>query len=65
MDDLVQREGLHYQKFTDVPFTGEIDEGLQRGNFKNGKKEGTWVVYSWTGQLLSKFDYKDGHIISD
>ena len=41
MDDLVQREGLYYQKFTDVPFTGEIDEGLERGNFKNGKTEGT------------------------
>ena len=30
MDDLVQRDGLYYQKFTDVPFTGEIGEGLER-----------------------------------
>ena len=29
MDDLVQREGLYYQKFTDVPFTGEVDEGRE------------------------------------
>ncbi len=24
MDDLVEREGLFYKKFTDVPFTGEV-----------------------------------------
>ena len=41
MDDLVVREGLYYEKFTNVPFTGEIDEGLERGNFKKGKQEGT------------------------
>ena len=23
MDDLVERDGLHYKKFTDVPFTGK------------------------------------------
>ena len=40
MDDLVQRDDLYYKKFTDVPFTGEIDEGLERGNFNNGKKDG-------------------------
>ena len=27
MDDLVQRGGLYYEKFTDVPFTGKVDEG--------------------------------------
>ena len=26
MDDLVERGGLYYKKFTDVPFTGEIAE---------------------------------------
>lgn len=29
MDDLVQRDGLYYEKVTDVPFTGDIDEGLE------------------------------------
>ena len=23
MDDLVEREGLYYEKFTDIPFTGK------------------------------------------
>jgi len=26
LDDLVERNGLHYQKFTDVPFDGEVTE---------------------------------------
>ena len=24
LDDLAEREGLHYKKYTDVPFTGKI-----------------------------------------
>ena len=59
-DDLVKREGLYYQRFTDVPFTGEIGEGLIRGNYKNGKREGTWVVYHENGQLKYKGEYKNG-----
>jgi antitoxin component YwqK of YwqJK toxin-antitoxin module len=58
--DLVQREGLYYEKFTDVPFSGKIDEGLWRGLFKNGKSEGLWVRYSVGGQLSYKGTYKDG-----
>jgi hypothetical protein len=34
MDDLVKRDGLHYKKFTDVPFTGEV----------TGKKQGSLSV---------------------
>ena len=60
MDDLVQREGLYYQKFTDVPFTGEIDEGLERGELKNGNQEGQWVRYHENGQLFYKVEYKNG-----
>ena len=63
VDDLVQREGLYYQKFTDIPFTGEIDEGLERGNFKNGQRDGTWVSYYENGQLRYKGEYKDGRPI--
>ena len=59
MDDLVQREGLYYEKFTDVPFSGKI-EGLQRGSFKDGKKDGPWVRYHDNGQLWEKGTYKDG-----
>ena len=41
MNDLVQRDGLYYEKVTDVPFTGDIDEGLARVNVGNGKARRT------------------------
>ena len=34
-DDLVRREGLFYEKFTNIPFTGEATGQIQ-GSFKNG-----------------------------
>ena len=58
MDDLVRREGLWYKKFTDVPFTGEV-EGLNQGKFKNGKREGAWVNYYKNGNLESKGPFKN------
>ena len=60
MDDLVEREGIYYKKFTDVPFTGKVDEGLVRGSFKDGKREGYWVTYQENWQLGSKGHYKNG-----
>ena len=60
MDDLVERDGLFYKKFTDVPFTGEITDKTAQGTFRNGKKEGPWVRYHDNGQLSSKRTYKNG-----
>ena len=60
LDDLVERDGLSYKKFTDVPFTGEIDEGLEQGSFKNGERKGPWVLYWRNGQLRGKGVYKNG-----
>jgi len=60
MDDLVKRGGLYYKKFTDVPFTGKLDEGVQRGAFKNGVRDGPWVGYHDNGQLGFRGAYKDG-----
>jgi hypothetical protein len=50
LDDLVKTTGLYYKKFTDVPFTGVVDEGLRRGAIKNGKQEG---LGSGTGPTVS------------
>ena len=44
IDDLVKRDGLHYKKFSDVPFTGEVT-GKGQGSFKGGKQEGPWWTY--------------------
>ena len=59
MDDLVYRDGTHYKKFSDVPFTGEV-KGKYQGKIKNGKKEGPWVYYHDSGQLWVKGKFKNG-----
>ena len=48
MDDLVERGGLYYEKFTNVPFTGEVT-GLEQGAFRDGKREGPWVFFEKDG----------------
>ena len=70
MDDLVNRDGLYYKNFTDVPFTGKIVDYYPNGQLrkkethKDGKKDGLWVFYGENGQLLSKLTVgQDGKII--
>ena len=63
MDDLVERDGLHYPKFTTVPFTGKVT-GQEQGSFRNGKEHGPWVHYYDNGQLNYKVTYKDGKLDS-
>ena len=58
-DDLVERNGLYYQKFTDVPFTGKTT-GQRQGSFRDGKKHGSWVDYYDNGQLFEKGTFKNG-----
>jgi antitoxin component YwqK of YwqJK toxin-antitoxin module len=66
MDDLVKRDGIHYKKFSDVPFTGKVTGKTHvflkngQGSLKNGRFDGPWVYYHDNGQLLSKGTYKDG-----
>ena len=59
IDDLVERDGIYYKKFTDVPFTGEIT-GQGKRSIKDGLKEGVWVSYHNNGQLFQKGEYKNG-----
>ena len=59
MDDLVERDGIHYKKFSDVPFTGEV-KGKYQGRFKNGEMDGPWVSYYDNGQLHTKGTAKNG-----
>jgi hypothetical protein len=57
--DLVERDGIHYKKFTDVPFTGKVT-GQTQGSLKNGEWDGPWVSYHDNGKLHSKGTYKNG-----
>ena len=58
IDDLVKRDGLYYEKSSDVPFTGKTT-GDEQGTFKNGKKHGHWFVWD-NGQLDTAGTYKNG-----
>ena len=59
LGDLVERDGLYYEKFTDAPFNGKVT-GDKQGSFKDGKRDGAWVTYHENGQLWSKGNYKNG-----
>ena len=59
MDDLVYREGLYYKKFSDIPFTGEID-GQSTGSIQSGSQEGDWIYFHENGQLFTKGNYQNG-----
>jgi hypothetical protein len=43
-EDLVVRNGLKYEKFTDIPFGGEV-KGKWQGVLKDGKFDGYWRAY--------------------
>ena len=57
--DLVERNGLYFKKFTDVPFTGKTT-GEKQGSLNNGKMVGPWINYWSNGHLRSKGIFKDG-----
>ena len=59
IDDLVQREGMFYLKFSDIPFSGEL-EGIQQGLVSEGKKQGKWLEFWIAGQLKNKGEYNNG-----
>ena len=59
IDDLVNRGGLYYKKFTDVPFTGEVS-GQFNGKFENGRMDGRWVTYYESGELSTRYNYRLG-----
>ena len=53
MDDLVKRDGLHYEKFTTVPFTGKVT-GKTQESVRNGKRDGSWARHYDSRQLWRK-----------
>lgn len=67
MSELVKREGLFYEKFSDTPFTGEVT-GKEQGSIVKGVKKGKWLIFFPNGQLAHKgeftFGEKSGNWIS-
>ena len=66
MDYLEDRDGLFYEKFMDVPFTGQYLSCYENGqlkvksNYKDGKYDGEFLRYYESGQLSEKGNFKDG-----
>ena len=58
-DDLVVRYGITYKKLTNIPFTGSV-EGVPKGTYKNGKKDGIDVWWHLNRQKKDEANYKDG-----
>lgn len=56
IDELVHRDGKYYEKFTDIPFNGQV-VGRSQGNIVEGKRDGYWVEYYPNGQLHKKGEY--------
>ena len=59
--DLVKRDGLYYENYSDGPFTGSVIGEFQ-GKIINGKKEGQFVRYYESGKLKSKINFKDNKL---
>ena len=64
MDDLVKRNGIHYKKFSNVPFSGKVTGQIQ-GTLKNCKREGAWITYWKNGQLRDAGNYKNGRMVGE
>ena len=69
--DLVERNGIKYEVFSKVPFTGsfvryhENGQLMYKGAYKDGNKEGLWTWYHQNGELWSKGNFKDGMFIGN
>ena len=59
-DDLIEKDGLYYEKFTDKPFTGKVT-GIKQGKIKKGKIKGKWKEYWESGTLKKSFTIKRGN----
>ena len=61
---LVERDGLYFKKFSDIPYTGQYlgPLKLETGSFVNGKPHGLWVSYYLNGQLKMRENYNDGNL---
>tara|TARA_R110000823_G_scaffold61753_1_gene146954 strand:- start:214 stop:699 length:486 start_codon:yes stop_codon:yes gene_type:complete len=57
--DLIDKNGVFYKKFTNVPFTGRTS-GRFQWTYKDGKEHGPFEAYHENGQLQEKQTYKDG-----
>ena len=59
IDELVERNGKYYLKYSDGGFSGKVVGKIQ-GTLKDGLWEGKYTEYYSNGQLEWKGHYEDG-----
>ena len=59
-DDLVVKDSMYYEKFTEKPFTGKVT-GIKQGKIQKGKIEGKWIEYWESGILKESYTIKKGN----
>ncbi len=59
LEDLVKRDDIYYQKFSNIPYSGKII-GTKTGKIENGIMVGEWLSYFKSGQLEFIHNYKNG-----
>ena len=67
LDDLINTDGIYDKKFTEVPSTGTVDEGMHLGAIKNGKEEEPWVDCYEDGTKMEDLigNYRNSVRVSD
>ena len=67
-ESLVNRNGLHYLKFTNELFSGPVfnidGKKYNKGYINKGKFDGPITTYYRKGQLRSEINFKDGKVVS-
>ena len=61
-DQLVERDGITYEKFSSEPFTGRVSGELEFGAYKNGLKTGPWEIYHENGQISGRWEFVAGEL---
>lgn len=77
MDDLVERNGFYYKKFTNVPFPGLVDQDCPKGTLKdpfkkgfsgkikNGLREDYWVITLCLSSSIQRGNLTRGQRVED
>lgn len=66
LDDLVLRDSLWYEKFSDIPYSGQMYDWSDEGQLKykglivDGKKDGLHKKFKQNGEVDYKLNYKNG-----
>ena len=62
-DSLDMREGLYYERGSDTPFSGAVeDPGRMMGQVEDGMRIGAWKGWHLNGQRSWVFEHKDGQL---